>query len=76
MDPLTLNAANLERIYMKGAPPHVATSMTETDEVPEQYKPLVFPFDLAWEKVEELKHIDSTTTELTDALRELKYQEI
>lgn len=60
---------------MKGAPQHVITALTEDDEIPERFKPLVYPFELAWEKVEELKR-NEETIELTDALRELKYQEI
>lgn len=78
LDPLTHNTQMLERIHMKGAPAHIINAvMTETGEVPEQFKPLVYPFEVAWEKVDELrKREDDAPVELTDALKELKYQEI
>lgn len=76
LDPLTHNTQMLERIHMKGAPAHVVNAfMAESGELPEKFKPLVYPFEVAWEKVGELKKKEDQT-ELTDALRELKYQEI
>lgn len=61
LDPLTTNTTMLERIHMKGAPVHEMTKPKTTDEnaaedeTPEQFKPMEFPFDYAWTKVENLK---------------------
>ncbi|CAO1365075.1 unnamed protein product [Diamesa serratosioi] len=58
LDPLTSNATMLERIHMKGQPAHIANRTLNHDEnttLPEIFKPLPFPFDYAWKKVEELK---------------------
>lgn len=60
---------------MKGASERAATSMTE--ELPEKFKLLSFPFDLAWEKVDAMKRTeDENSKTINDKLRELKYQEI
>ena len=44
----------LERIHMKGDPVHVMTQPRNED-TPDHFKPLEYPFDYAWEKVEKLK---------------------
>jgi RIO kinase 3 len=61
LDPLTSNTTMLEKIHMKGEPVHVMTRPKSTDEnaqvgeIPEQFKPVEFPFDYAWTKVENMK---------------------
>lgn len=62
LDPLTSNTTMLERIHMKGDPVHEMTkpkttdiNAAEVDNVPDQFKPLEFPFDYAWQKVEHMK---------------------
>ncbi|XP_058445858.1 serine/threonine-protein kinase RIO3 [Malaya genurostris] len=54
LDPLTHNAAILERIHMKGQPAHVLTVVD--DDTPEHFKPIEYPFDYAWKKVEKFKN--------------------
>uniref|UniRef100_A0A182LXC9 Serine/threonine-protein kinase RIO3 n=1 Tax=Anopheles culicifacies TaxID=139723 RepID=A0A182LXC9_9DIPT len=46
LDPLSHNAAILERIHMKGEPAHIA-SMVD-DDTPEKFKPMRYPFEFAW----------------------------
>jgi len=60
LDPLTTNTTMLERIHMKGEADHIVTRPQNLDEaerekVPEKYRLKEFPFDYAWDKVEELK---------------------
>lgn len=60
LDPLTSNTTMLERIHMKGEADHVVTRPQNLDEselenVPEKFRLKEFPFDYAWQKVEELK---------------------
>lgn len=60
LDPLTTNTTMLERIHMKGEAPHVVTRPqnlddNERDKVPEKFRLKEFPFDYAWQKVEEMK---------------------
>lgn len=60
LDPLTTNATMLERIHMKGEAEHVVNrpqnfNEDERENVPEQFRLKEFPFDYAWNKVEELK---------------------
>lgn len=60
LDPLTTNMTMLERIHMKGEAAHVVTRPqnlddSELENVPERFKLKEFPFDYAWQKVEELK---------------------
>lgn len=60
LDPLTTNMTMLERIHMKGEAAHVVTRPQNLDDVelenlPERFKLKEFPFDYAWQKVEELK---------------------
>lgn len=60
LDPLTTNTTMLERIHMKGEADHVVTRPQNLDDeerekVPEKYRLKEFPFDYAWQKVEELK---------------------
>lgn len=38
---------------MKGQPAHVVSGID--DDTPEHFKPLEYPFDLAWQKVEKFK---------------------
>lgn len=53
LDPLTHNATILERIHMKGQPAHVVSVID--DSTPEHFKPVEYPFDYAWKKVEKFK---------------------
>lgn len=53
LDPLTHNATNLERIHMKGQPAHIVSAID--DDTPEHFKPMEYPFDYAWKKVEQYK---------------------
>ncbi|XP_050077391.1 serine/threonine-protein kinase RIO3 [Anopheles maculipalpis] len=46
LDPLSHNAAILERIHMKGEPAHIASAID--DDTPEKYKPMRYPFEFAW----------------------------
>lgn len=60
LDPLTNNTTMLERIHMKGDANHVVTRPqnlddVEREKVPEKFRLKEFPFDYAWQKVEELK---------------------
>ena len=60
LDPLTTNTTMLERIHMKGEADHVVTRPQNLDEaecekIPEKFRLKEFPFDYAWQKVEELK---------------------
>lgn len=60
LDPLTTNATMLERIHMKGESEHIVQRPqniddAELEKVPEKYRLKEFPFDYAWQKVEELK---------------------
>lgn len=69
MDPMKHNTTMLERIHMKGLKPHITNNnmvLQNNDDENEDgssfdlFKPLAYPFDCAWEKVEKLK---STTQE-------------
>lgn len=53
LDPLSHNATVLERIHMKGEPAHVVSVID--DDTPDHYKPIEYPFDFAWKKVEKYK---------------------
>lgn len=60
LDPLTTNISMLEKIHMKGEAAHVVTTPHNLDEnlkktVPEKHRLKEFPFDYAWEKLEEFK---------------------
>lgn len=50
---------------MKGEPAHVVSAVD--DNTPEQFKPMDYPFDFAWKKVEKYKNskkkINSTVVE-------------
>lgn len=54
LDPVVHHTTMLERIHNKGVPEHVAT-VTDADELPDEFKPLPYPFDYAFEKSEEMK---------------------
>lgn len=49
-DSVVHNTAILERLHMKGTPAH-KVEMAQT--APEENKPLVFPFEYAWERAAE-----------------------
>lgn len=68
---------------MKGAPEHIVNSMMQNndEEMPERFKPLVYPFEFAWEKVEEMKKNsmeckNENQIDKMDALQKLRCQEI
>ncbi|XP_058122223.1 serine/threonine-protein kinase RIO3 [Anopheles ziemanni] len=50
LDPLSHNATILERIHMKGEPAHIVSGID--DATPDQFKPMEYPFEYAWQKVE------------------------
>lgn len=54
LDSSVHNAAMLERIHTKGLTETMATAQS-LDEMPEQVKPLSYPFDYAWSKTQEQK---------------------
>ncbi|XP_053695038.1 serine/threonine-protein kinase RIO3 [Sabethes cyaneus] len=54
LDPISHNATILERIHMKGEPAHVVSAVD--DQTPEQFKPMEYPFDFAWKRVEKYKN--------------------
>ncbi|XP_065355665.1 serine/threonine-protein kinase RIO3 [Calliphora vicina] len=64
LDAETHNVAMLERIHTKGANIQLATAPNQ-DECPEEFKPLEYPFDLAWEKTIEKKN--KVENEVVDA---------
>lgn len=71
LDPLTTNVTMLERIHMKGEAAHVVTRPQvldddEREKVPERFRLKEFPFDYAWEKVEELKEKKKEDFEILD----------
>lgn len=52
LDPVVHHTTMLERLHNKGVPEHVAT-VNDVDELPEAFKPLPYPFDYAFEQMEE-----------------------
>lgn len=52
LDPSVHNAAMLERMHTKGPTETMATAQ-DMDEVPDQIKPISYPFDYAWNKTQE-----------------------
>ena len=75
LDPLTTNTPMLERIHMKGEAAHVVTRPQNYDDeqrskIPEQFRLKEFPFDYAWNKVEELKEKSKNDWEIIDASEE------
>lgn len=54
LDPSVHTATMLERIHTKGPTETLATAQN-IDEMPEQVKPLSYPFDYAWNKTQEQK---------------------
>lgn len=52
LDPVVHHTTMLERLHNKGVPEHVAT-VTDVDQLPEEFKPLPYPFDYAFETAEE-----------------------
>lgn len=57
LDPSVHNAAMLERIHGKGPSMTLAT-VQNFDEMPEELKPLSYPFEYAWGKTQEKKPVD------------------
>lgn len=60
LDPITTNMSMLEKIHMKGEAAHIVTTPKNFDDeererMPEKYRLNEFPFDYAWNKVEEMK---------------------
>ncbi|XP_055919000.1 serine/threonine-protein kinase RIO3 [Eupeodes corollae] len=72
------NAATLERIHTRGASIKEATAPNQ-DEVPDEFKPLSYPFETAWEKSQEdrrlAKEVAVSNIELTDALKVLSVKD-
>lgn len=62
LDPSVHNAAMLERMHAKGPTETMATAQ-DLDEVPDQIKPITYPFDYAWSKTQEQK-IAATTVDI------------
>lgn len=60
LDSSVHNAAMLERIHAKGPTETMATAQN-IDEMPELVKPMSYPFDYAWHKVQEHKQRPTTT---------------
>lgn len=58
LDPSVHNAAMLERLHAKGPTETMATAQ-DMDEVPDQVKPISYPFDYAWNKTQEQKFFAS-----------------
>lgn len=54
LDPSVHNAAMLERIHGKGPSITLATAQNP-DDVPDEFKPISYPFEYAWNKVNEQK---------------------
>lgn len=71
LDPLTTNMSMLEKIHMKGEAAHIVTTPRnfddeERDRMPEKYRLKEFPFDYAWNKVEEMKLKNEKKVEAAD----------
>ncbi|XP_053665359.1 serine/threonine-protein kinase RIO3 [Anopheles marshallii] len=60
LDPLSHNAAILERIHMKGEPAHIA-SMVD-DDTPEKFKPMRYPFEFAWSVAADKQKLSNPNT--------------
>lgn len=54
LDSSAQNAAMLERLHIKGPNVTVATAQN-MDELPDEFKPMTYPFDYAWNKSKEQK---------------------
>lgn len=54
LDPVVHHTTMLERLHNKGIPEHVATA-TDVDQLPEEFKPLPYPFDYAFEQSEQIR---------------------
>lgn len=55
MDPTQHSIPLLQRLHAKGALPHVLDRIENDENYPEDMKPLVYPFDYAWETVSNTK---------------------
>lgn len=66
LDPSVHTATMLERIHTKGPTETLATAQN-IDEMPEQLKPLSYPFDYAWHKVKEQKLSAKTAAKTANA---------
>jgi hypothetical protein len=74
LDPLTHNATQLERIHMKGAPPHMV-DRTSSDDTPEKYRSMVYPFDFAWDQVQQYKMANSSDSDESTEEEDVKETE-
>lgn len=81
LDAAKHNTAMLERIRTRGASIKEATAPNQ-EEVPDELKPLSYPFETAWEKSQEERRIakeskasSKPVVEMTDALRVLSVTE-
>lgn len=63
LDPIVHHTTMLERLHNKGVPEHVATAK-DIDQLPDEFKPLPYPFDYAFSKTEEMKR-QATASEIT-----------
>ncbi|XP_055859021.1 serine/threonine-protein kinase RIO3 [Episyrphus balteatus] len=73
LDAAKHNAAMLERIHTRGASIKEATAPNQ-EEVPDEFKPLAYPFETAWEKSLEDKRL-AKEVEVTDALKVLSVKD-
>lgn len=64
-DSFTHNAAILERIHNKGASVTVATA-PDIEGMPDEIKPLTYPFEYMWNKTQELKAAEKADNEKAD----------
>lgn len=72
LDPVVHHTTMLERLHNKGFPEHVATA-TDIDQLPEEFQPLPYPFDYAFEKSEQARklELESTAEALAAPLQEV-----
>lgn len=63
LDAFAHNCAMLERIHDKGASMDIATA-PDIEGMPDEIKPLTYPFDYAWNKTQELKGASSCPPEV------------
>lgn len=72
LDSFAHNAAMLERIYDKGPNMTMATA-PNIDQMPDEIKPLSYPFDYAWNKTKDAKEqsetVSSSTCENVNAIK-------
>lgn len=66
LDSSVHNAAMLERMHVKGPTMTLATTQN-IDEMPEEHKPLSYPFDYAWSKTQEQQSVTKESTAISNA---------